>query len=150
VCDAQETKDHSDTADQQQSFASETVDEGHGEDGGDEVHQPDSYRLKVSGNLGVASLLEDVIRVVEDDVDSGRLVEESDADGEEDRDSIFPLEERFGLRALAKVDGFGDLLQLLLDVFFASHGEYGAGFGYGSASDEPARAARDSEKREKE
>ena len=72
-------------ADQQQCLAAELVDQAHAEEGGEQIDEADAHGLQRRRVGAEAGRGEDVVRVVEDRVDAGELVEEADRDGEEDR-----------------------------------------------------------------
>ena len=65
-------------SDEQEGFAAYLVDDGDAEEGGEEVRQTDDDGLFGAGDGVEACVGEDVVEVVEDGVDAGELVEETD------------------------------------------------------------------------
>ena len=79
-CHAAQAEGHADAADQQQRLAAELVDEGHGKQRGDQVHGADGDGLQIARDLAEAGHAEDVVRVIENGVDAGELVERRDGE----------------------------------------------------------------------
>src|SRR5271163_319642 len=101
--DTTEGDGHADGADQKEGFAADLIDEAHAEEGGQEVNKTDAYGLQRGGVCAESGGGEDVVGVIEDCVDAGELIEEAYRDGEEDRQVVFPVEERLLLRAALHV-----------------------------------------------
>src|SRR5581483_4405627 len=105
--------------DQQQRLAPNSVNDGHGQHGKNQVGRAHSYGLQVARDLAESRTSKDVIQIIENGIDPGELVEHPDTDRKKNRKKILTRKELFrGLRLL-KVHGLGYFLQLLLVVLFA-------------------------------
>ena len=140
-----------DGADEEEGFAAELVDDGHGEEGGAEVHGAEQDGLLVAGELGEAGGGKNVVRVIEDGVDAGELVEHADGDGEENGQAVFALEKGLGLLRALEMDGVDDFVELgFADSGMPIISRTRAGLVNAILRDQPARAARDAEEQDGE
>src|SRR5215472_17679008 len=80
-------------SDEEERFATDLVDDGDADESGKEIGEADDDSLEVARHGAEASVGEDVVKVIEDGVDSGELVEEADGDGQEDKFAVAVLEE---------------------------------------------------------
>src|SRR5208283_4376052 len=103
--------------------------------------------LQIRGNLVEAGMGKDIVQVVEDGVDAGKLIEHADGDGKKNGQTILPGEEDVVLGMLG-VDGFNDVLQFLFVILLANQTKDLAGLFHVTLLDEPARAARNEEQHE--
>ena len=118
VGDAGEAKCGADRADQEQRLPADTIDDGHSNHREEKVGATDGHGLEVAGNPAVAGGFENVVDVIEDGIDARKLVEHTDGDGEENRETIFPGEQGITGGVLG-VDGLNDVLEFLLVVLLA-------------------------------
>ena len=139
-----------DRADEQQRFAPHLVDQRHAHHCGGQVHGADGDRLQVAGNLAVARRRENVVQVIEDGVDAGKLIEHADGDGEKNRQAVFPREERLGFVRSFQVNGLDYLPQFRFGVFGFTDSRHGAGLFDAALRDQPARAARNAKQHHEE
>lgn len=79
----EETDEGADGADEQKYFATEFVDEQHADGCADEVGEPNVYGLGECRQAAESGSGKDLVGIVEDGIYAGELVEESDADREE-------------------------------------------------------------------
>src|ERR1035441_7353307 len=97
--------------------------------------------LRFSRDSAEAGLGEDVVQIVENRVDAGKLIEQANGNGKEYWQPVFAGEEGFVGMTVLGVDGFDDLAQLLLVVFFAYQLKHLARFVDPSFLCQPAGAA---------
>src|SRR5207248_5518739 len=98
-CYTGQTNRGSDCPCQQQLLAPESVDHAHRDQREDEVGEPDRDRLHITRNLVETGARENVVQIVENRVDSGKLVEHADRDGKDNGFPVTRLEK--GLDAVA-------------------------------------------------
>src|ERR1700727_385663 len=103
-----EGEEAADGSDEEERLAADLVNDGDADEGGDEVGESDDYGLDGAGDGVETGVGEDVVEVVEDGVDAGELVEETDGDGEKDELAVAALEEGVLGEAAFGTDGFGD------------------------------------------
>ena len=89
-------------ADQQQRLAPDPVDHRHRDHGEQQVGGADRHRLQVAGDLAESGLREDIVQVIQNRVDSGKLVEHPDRNRQENRQPVLPGKQR--LRAVAVLE----------------------------------------------
>src|SRR6185312_17022706 len=75
-------------ADQEQCFATELVNEADADEGCNKIRGSDDDCLHVCADGTEAGAAEDVVEVVEDGIDAGELIEESDRNGQEDQQLV--------------------------------------------------------------
>jgi hypothetical protein len=68
--------------DEQEGLATNAVNQRHAEEGGNEVHSADGYRLPDARDMAKARRTEDAREIVENRIDSAQLIEGSDGNGE--------------------------------------------------------------------
>src|SRR5690242_3070682 len=147
--DAGQTDGCAHGAGEQHLFPAEAVDDGHGNHREEKIRGSDGDSLKVRGDLAEACAGKDVVEVVEDGVDAGKLVEHADGDGEENRQAVFPREQMiFG--DVVGVDRCNNVLQLPFIVFLARELEDLAGYLNALLLDQPAWAARNTKEHDEE
>jgi hypothetical protein len=83
----------------------------------------------------------DVVQVVEDRVDAGKLIEHADGNREKNGQTILPGEKDVVLGVLG-VDRFDDVLQFFFVILLANQAKDLARLCDAALLDEPARAAR--------
>ena len=82
-----------DRTDQQKGLAPEPVNHRHRDHGEEQVSGADCDRLQVAGHLAEAGVGENIIQVIEDRVNAGKLVKHSNADRQKNRQSEFSGEQ---------------------------------------------------------
>src|SRR5690348_7236311 len=135
---------------QQQSLAAKLINDRHGNDGEEQVGETDSHGLQAGGGLAVAGVGKNVVQVIKDGVDAGKLIEHADGNGQEDGQLEFAREQRLLSLALLEVNGFDDLLQVLFVVLIAQGAQDGTRLLDPALLNQPARAARNAKQQEEE
>src|SRR5262249_44877711 len=97
------------------------VDDGHREKRCHQVHGADENGLHIAGHGVETTGKKNVIQVVENGVDAGKLVEHADRDGKKNRETVFVLEKRLRLCATFEVDRIDDLAQFGFGIRRAHH-----------------------------
>src|SRR6185503_1616687 len=99
---------------EQQSAASEAVDQREGKQGRGQHDSADRDGLQVLGRTTEARHGENVVEVIENGIDADQLVEHGEKDRKRDRPPMPPLKEPIRLRAAALIDRSEDRRQLRL------------------------------------
>src|SRR5258708_11161152 len=149
VSDSREAQCCSHRAGEQKFSSANGINEGHGDHGKNQIGGADSHRLQVGRNLAEACLGKYLIQIVENGVDSGKLVEHGNGNCQKYGETVFSVEQRIP-GVMLSVNRGNDVLQLLLVVHFAGDAQNFAGFVDVAVFRQPTRAARNAEQHHEE
>src|SRR5580700_7813946 len=143
--DTKKARGGSDGSNQQKSFASQLIDDRHAQQRGCKIHPADSHGLQIAGHLAVTGRGKNVIQIVKNGVDAGKLVEHANGNREKKREAIFPGKKRLGSFEALEMNRVDDLAQLRLGIFRTHHLEHAPRLVHSFLSNQPARACGDAE-----
>src|ERR1019366_8485610 len=147
---AAQAEGHADSANQQQRLAAKLVDERHAHQRRQQVHRAHRDRLQIAGDLVESRHGENVIQVIQDGVDSGELVEGRDGEGEIDREPVFALEERLGVRRVSNMHGGNNLVEFALGIVGPQLLQHLARLGNAILGNQPTRTSWNAEQHDQE
>ena len=135
---------------QQQQLAADPVDYGHRNHREQQIGGADRHRLQVARHFAETGAGENVVQVVENGVDAGKLVEHGERNRQQNRQPVLARKQALAGMPVLGVDGGDDFSQLAFHVLRADGGQRLARFRHAALLRQPARAARNAEQHHQE